>query len=79
MRRGRLMAILLLACAILVVGLALTGVLELRSRSRVAVVLRGDVPPCWKLERHLGRTRIAAGEAWIEAEKAGRPAASPSL
>jgi hypothetical protein len=24
------------------------------------------------LERHLGRARFAAGEAWIEAEKAGR-------
>jgi hypothetical protein len=40
MRRGRLMAILLLACAVLVVGLAVTGVLELRSRSPVAVVTR---------------------------------------
>jgi hypothetical protein len=34
------MALCLLACAVLVVGLAVTGVLELRSRAPVAVVTR---------------------------------------
>jgi hypothetical protein len=38
--RGRLMAAVLFACAVLVVGLAVTGVLELRSRAPVAVVTR---------------------------------------
>jgi hypothetical protein len=40
MMRGRLMAAVLLACAVLVVGLTVTGVLELRSRAPVAVVTR---------------------------------------
>jgi hypothetical protein len=38
--RGRLMALCLFACAVFVVGLAVTGVLELRSRAPVAVVAR---------------------------------------
>jgi hypothetical protein len=38
--RGRLMAAILLACAVLVVGLAIAGMLELRSRAPVAVVTR---------------------------------------
>jgi hypothetical protein len=37
---GRLLSVVLFACAVLVVGLALTGVLELRSRAPVAVVTR---------------------------------------
>jgi hypothetical protein len=38
--RGRLMAAVLFVCAVAVVGLAITGVLELRSRAPVAVVAR---------------------------------------
>jgi hypothetical protein len=34
------MAVVLFACAVLIVGLAVTGVLELRSRALVAVVTR---------------------------------------
>jgi hypothetical protein len=34
------MAVALLTCAVLIVGLAVTGMLELRSRAPVAVVTR---------------------------------------
>ena len=38
--RGRLLALCLLACAVLVVGLAVTGALELRIRTPVVIVTR---------------------------------------